>query len=298
MLGLGSQTLRETIPTIHPVPKLETLFYRHRWVWLWSSVVTVLIGAAIFLTQQAPTIHTDVTPRVYTTSAHQRANVDLADGSRVMLAPQTTLRVPRLDAQSRTVILDSGEAYFEVMHGSAQPFIVGSGDVTAQVLGTAFLIRHTAGDPYVHIAVTDGKVRVTIPTHRIGITLTRGQMGDVTDSTSQVSTTDDLAPGIQWGPGHIMFRDTPLATVLEVTARWYGFHFRYADQTFGQQSVTLMISTRSSAEALATIEQMLAVNLSVVGDTITLVPKPPQSLYSAPRLQTYDVWTPKSEVGR
>jgi hypothetical protein len=43
---------------------------------------------------------------------------------------------------------------------------------------------------------------------------------------------------------------------------------------------------------------MLAVNLTVVGDTITLVPQPEPSTHRAPRIRTYDVWTPKSEVGR
>ena len=175
--------------------------------------------------------------------------------------------------QARTVELDGGEAYFEVAHASGMPFIVRSGLVTTQVLGTTFLIRRDAGTSHVRVAVTNGKVRVTTPARAgSGVTLTTGQGSDVTDTTTYVSTSDDLAPGTEWAPGRIMFRDTPLATVLETVSRWYGYQFRYRDQTLGARSVTMIVSTRSSAEALATIEQVLAVKVAVVGDTITLVP--------------------------
>jgi ferric-dicitrate binding protein FerR (iron transport regulator) len=130
------------------------------------------------------------------------------------------------------------------------------------------------------------------------MTLTAGQVGDMTDSTTQLITTDDLAPDTEWASGRIMFRHTPLAKVLQTVSQWYGYQFRYADQALGAQSVTMIVSTRSSAEALAAIEQVLAVNLTVVGDTVTLVPRPPQSSRSTPRIRTYDVWTPTREVGR
>jgi ferric-dicitrate binding protein FerR (iron transport regulator) len=167
-----------------------------------------------------------------------------------------------------------------------------------QVLGTAFLVRHPADATQVRVAVANGKVHVTAARGSTGRTLTAGQVGTVTDSTIQMSAIDDPAPDVEWAPGHIMFRHTPVTSVLQTVSQWYGYHFRYADQTLGTQRVTIMVSTRSSAKALATIERLLDVNVSVVGDTVTLVPQPPRPNQSAPRIRTYDVWTPTSEVGR
>ena len=263
----------------------------------WIGAMALLIGVISVLTytthgRRADELHT------YVTRSDQQAIVHLDDGTRMTLAPRTTVHIPQSGTRSRTVELESGEAYFEVAHASEAPFIVRSGIATTKVLGTAFLVRHDAGDPHVRVAVTDGKVRVMTAARPEGVTLTPGQAGDISDSTTQISTTDDLAPGVEWVSGRIMFRDTPLALVLQTVSQWYGYHFRYADQTLGKQSVTTMISTRSSAEALATIEHLLEVNLTVVGDTITLVPQPPASRHPTPRIRTYDVWTPKSEIGR
>jgi transmembrane sensor len=240
---------------------------------------------------------------VYTTRAQQQAVIELADGTRMTLAPQTTLRLQHFGAQSRAIVLETGEAYFEVAHASGTPFTVRSGMATTQVLGTAFLVRYKAGESHAHVSVIDGKVRIvaraaTSAHANGGLTLTAGQAGSVSDSSIQMSAADDLAPSTEWQSGHVVFHHTSVATVLQALSRWYGYHFRYVDQAFGAQSVTMRVSTRSSAQALATIEQLLAVNLTVVGDTVTLVPQAPRASQSMPRVRTYDVWTPTKEVGR
>lgn len=263
---------------------------------VWAVLIASVITGVIFYGRNVPRTHTGSVP-VYSTNVRQQAVLNLDDGSRVTLAPHSTLRVLHFGKNTRTFVLENGEAYFEVAHLSKIPFIVRSGVATAQVLGTSFLVRHALGDPQVRVAVTEGKVLVTRAS-KVSITLTTGQVGNVTDSTMQVSTRDDLAPGTEWASGRVMFRHTPLATVLATVSQWYGYHFRYADQTLAAQRVTMAISTQSSAAALATIENVLAVNLTVVGDTVTLVPQPLHSSRSAPRIQTYDVWTATREAGR
>jgi transmembrane sensor len=260
--------------------------------------VTTFIVLLILQVHRIPGAEAGVT-RIYSTTVQQRAVINFDDGTRVTLSPQTTLKLQHFGPTSRVVVLDSGEAYFEVAKVVGAPFVVHSGAARAQVLGTSFLVRHDVGDSHVHVSVADGKVRVTTSSRGdASITLSAGQMGDVTDSTTQVSNSDDLTPGTEWAPGRIMFRHVPAATVLKTVSLWYGYHFCYADQDFGKQNVTMIVSTRSSAEALAAIEQVFAVNLTVVGDTITLVPQSPRSGRNAPRIRTYDVWTPAREVGR
>jgi ferric-dicitrate binding protein FerR (iron transport regulator) len=123
-------------------------------------------------------------------------------------------------------------------------------------------------------------------------------VGDVADSTMHVSRTDDLTSDVKWSHESVMFRHTPVTTVLQTVSQWYGYHFRYADSTLGTRRVTMIVSMRSSAEALADLERVLEVNLTVLGDTITLVSQPVRANRSAPRIQTYDVWAPNREVGR
>src|SRR5690606_36092602 len=53
-----------------------------------------------------------------------------------------------------------GEAYFEVAHQADKPFIIHSGKLITQVLGTSFNIKAYENDPDIKVAVLTGKVGV------------------------------------------------------------------------------------------------------------------------------------------
>jgi ferric-dicitrate binding protein FerR (iron transport regulator) len=260
-----------------------------------------LLSTAVFallLFRHGSPLHPFEPSKTYVTAAEQQATITLSDGSRVVLSPRTTLRLIDVGAYARTVEVE-GEAYFNVVHAGETPFIVRSGAVTTRVLGTSFLVRHVAGSSRVRVAVEDGKVRVTIPSAaNSGATLTAGQFGDVMDSTIRTSKVDEAPSGTEWISGKLVFRHTPVAKILRTLSQWYGYQFKYADETIAQRYVTMGVSTKSSAEALAEIEEVLAVNVTIVGDTITLTPHPATPAHGTPRVRTYDVWTPTREVGR
>jgi ferric-dicitrate binding protein FerR (iron transport regulator) len=208
----------------------------------------------------------------------------------------------RFGAASRTVELD-GQGYFEVASSRGVPFLVRSGTMTTQVLGTSFLVRHYANDAQVHVAVAEGKVGITSErTDRwltsSPVTLTAGHVGDITDSTVHVSTVDDLTPETDWLRGRLVFRHVSVGNVLQTLNRWYGYQFRCSDSTLIQQQVTLSLNARSSAAALSTLEQFLSVRLTVVGDTITLTPYVNRATTGVSRKRAYDVWIPTREAGR
>lgn len=238
--------------------------------------------------------------RVYTTNATEESIVTLRDGSRVTLGPGTTLRLANFGNAAREVMLERGDAYFQITPLSNSPFLVRTGTVTTRVLGTEFLVRYQGA--HTRVAVADGKVLLTTSAtngnknRNDGVTLTAGQIGEVTDSVVHVNTVDGVGQNTAREAGRLVFRNAPLPTVLETLRRWYGYEFRYVDQTLEQQRLTVVISTQSSAQALAAIERVLAVNLTVTGDTVTLGSQHVTPRHLTPR--TYDVWTPTKEVGR
>ncbi len=60
----------------------------------------------------------------------------------------------------RTVTLDGGEAYFEVVHDARHPFVVLAGNRRITDLGTKFSVSRE-GD-HVQVVVKEGRVRVTL----------------------------------------------------------------------------------------------------------------------------------------
>ncbi len=80
------------------------------------------------------------TSQVYTTAVGGHTSFLLADGTRVDLNTDTVIRAD-INTHHRTIEISRGEAYFEVKHDAARPFVVTSGNHRIVDLGTKFSVR-------------------------------------------------------------------------------------------------------------------------------------------------------------
>jgi len=243
----------------------------------WSiAAVGAVCGAALLLLLGRSTGAPVVRPtaeRVYATTTAQRASVTLADGSRVTLAPGTTLRVANGFGRTGRDVSLSGEAYFDVTHTSALPFIVHTGGASTRVLGTAFDIRHYPGDAGTRVGVVAGRVAVSAEIrHHPSIIVAAGFVGTVTDSVGKVTTADQAPSSVEWTTGKLVFNEAPVAEVLGTLAHWYGFQFRLADSALSSRHITAAMEGASSASALHTLKLVLHVDMTFDGNVVTLTP--------------------------
>lgn len=88
--------------------------------------------------------------------------VPLGDGSIASINTNSKLAVTLLPSR-RQVKLASGEAWFQVAHDEARPFVVEAGDVRVRAVGTAFSVRRREGG--VDILVTEGVVEAWVVGH-------------------------------------------------------------------------------------------------------------------------------------
>jgi transmembrane sensor len=116
---------------------------------LGASVLLVLLTVVLWAFLPAGT--------PYTTAIGGYQRIVLDDGSVLQLNTNTKLRVALTEVERR-VQLDHGEAYFEVTHDVARPFIVRAGRRRIVAVGTQFSVRLESGD--VRVSVTEGTVRL------------------------------------------------------------------------------------------------------------------------------------------
>lgn len=84
-------------------------------------------------------------------------SMQLADGSVAVVNSGTRLRVSFTRAE-RHVEMTKGEAWFEVAHNKARPFVVASGPYRVQAVGTAFDVRREG--EAARVVVTTGVVKI------------------------------------------------------------------------------------------------------------------------------------------
>ena len=113
-------------------------------------VICGLVGWGVWRAWADPT---------YTTGIGEQRIVRLDDGTRLSLNSGTRVRIAYDDSERR-VELESGEAYFEVAHNPARPFIVTAGNHQVTALGTVFVVRYEAAQTAV--TLLEGKVAVLL----------------------------------------------------------------------------------------------------------------------------------------
>jgi len=123
-------------------------------------------------------------------------------------------------------------------------------------------------------------------------------MGLVGDSTATV-VTGDQAQYVGWVEGQLVFHKTPTADVLAALTRWYGYRFQFEDSSMANRKITLGMSTESSAAALATLRQVLDVELTFQQNVVTLHPRRDTRALPPLRRDRQDALsTTQFEVGR
>lgn len=155
-------------------------------------------------------------PPVYRTGVGEQRVVRLTDGTAVTLNTATKMDV-HYSERERDIVLDRGEAFFDVAHDTGRPFVVRAGDEQVKALGTTFVVRRNAGS--------------------VEVTLLSGIV-DVAGGAAQRGGPVTLSPGqrLRSGPGVDPRIDRPQ---LEVVTAWRHGEL-LLDQTTLVEAVTEM----------------------------------------------------------
>ena len=250
-------------------------------VWTFAVAgVLVLVGAlAVRRSTMSDAMPRGASVRVYATRPGQRATIMLGDGSRVVLAVATTLRVPEgISTGARDVVLD-GEAYFTVRHDATRPFRVRTRTAVTEDLGTEFAVRAYPGDSGVQVAVLSGSVAVgpgpAAADHRVSkrplLVLTAGQLGRLDSAGAREEReTVDVALYLAWTKGRLVFRDTPLREVARVLSRWYDLDVTVADTAIAERRLTASFTTEPVGQVLNFIAPAVDARLEQHGRSVQL----------------------------
>ncbi len=209
-----------TVGGAHPAPTnfarppiahaAEPVARPSRRLWIGGAVaaaLTAAVGIGVW-TQQ---------PQTYTiaTAAGEQRTVKLDDGSSVVLAGASTVRLDRGD--SRMAVVERGEMLFQVRHDARRPFAVQAGALRLVDLGTVFDVK-LAGER-TRVAVAEGAVMVD--PDGAALRLHPGQTVVARGGTLERGETAAADVG-SWADGWLAYDDAPLAEVAADLSRQMG----------------------------------------------------------------------------
>jgi len=192
-----------------------------------SQFISIAAGLLLFLGigfiayryLKTPALQPGIVYEEKTVPFGQKIQMQLTDGTVVWINSGSKLKFPTKFTGAKRELYLEGEAYFDVAHDASRPFIIHTGKVATQVLGTAFDIK-AYGPSEFDVTVTRGKVSVGLIDQQLGV-LTSEQ-GLSYNSISKLSKRYPVTLAkLRWMYGDLIFDNMKMADAAETLERWY-----------------------------------------------------------------------------
>lgn len=189
--------------------------------------------------------------------------VTMADGSRVELNLGTRLTFANYKDR-RNVVLDKGEAFFEVSHDAQHPFLVKAGQGSVKVTGTKFNVWMYQDQ--VRVMLLEGSVQVVSDTSQPsgGYRLDPGMQASYKagDFEPQISETYANDSSLAWRNGKLVINNLPLSQALPLINRYLPKPILLADNAAGAIRIGGSYNTREMADLVTSLPRVLPVTVT------------------------------------
>lgn len=211
---------------------------------------------------------------IYSTAIGQRDSILLADGSRIILGPDSRLTVSADYGKNVRGLELQGDAYFNVRHDPAKPFSVRVSHALIEDIGTTFSVESDAGDTTT-VSVVTGSVRLRASDGSAGsgAVLVSGDRGSVAADGQVHTYPHTVADDTAWTTGRLVFQDASLTRVTGEIRRWYGVQIQVADTALLNRHITTSFNGDDPIDqVLKVLGLMLDASVEHTGDHAMLTP--------------------------
>ena len=243
-----------------------------------------LASLAYVLSSNIPNPAEEAAMRSYQTAVSEHRSVVLPDGSAIEMGGKSSLSV-NFSARQRVVMLESGEALFQVAEEEKRPFVVIAGAGTITALSTVFNVRRDADR--VVVTVTEGRVEVKrTPQGSAGSsqsgasgrqpTITTIGVGDqaiVSGKGLSVVEFNDPATITEWQTGHLQYLAEPLRYVVTGVSRYSAREFIIVDPEIGDLLFTGSVYQDQTDDWLEALETVFPLDVTHAGENKVLIRK-------------------------
>lgn len=266
----GNFAKERAVPSKTPVRKI---------IIRWAAAAAILTGISVgayylFSTGQQSVAYElgkeqNKLAEVVNTSSGTK-EVKLEDGTTIVLQPSSKLAYPSHFSNDKREVYLVGEAFFNVAKNPAKPFLVHSGNLVTQVLGTSFTVQSDKETNQIVVSVKTGRVAVYEDKKQValnneqqknnGAILTPNQKVIYDEASRHFTTSlvENPEPVLATTDNALLnnsfsFDDVSLASVLDNIGKFYAVDILVENENIYQCRFTGNISSQTLYDKLAAI---------------------------------------------
>ncbi len=240
-------------------------FYRHPSFLRAAAALFLVVGLAVVF----KVVFAESTQSIKYQAANTQVEQKLPDGSKVFMNRNSEISYEAVKGQRRVKL--KGEAFFEVVHNEAEPFVVAVGDVLVKDIGTAFNVKTLSGDTAVEVVVESGEVQFYTEQAQ-GLKLVKGERAIYNKNTGVfVRTETSMNLNVNaYRTKQFNFNNSTLGDALVKINEVYGSNIVLQNQQLAQCRLTVQFDNESLELMVSVIAETLDLDVEIKGDQYIL----------------------------
>lgn len=236
-----------------------------------------LLAAAVFATLMLVGLFQDYVTHPFAdfrTLIGERTSIILADGSIAHLNTNTAINID-FSSHIRRIELLHGEAEFEVAHDTHKPFIVSSGAIQTQAIGTKFIVR--LDDSSGAVTLMEGRVQTSsmgsIKSDHQVISLAQRDQATFNDGRFSAVNQVDIAGADAWKNGRLQMNFVTLEQAVTEINRYRRGAVKLSAPQLAQHKINAVIDLNQIDVWLAALETTLPIQVLHLGPWVLIKSK-------------------------
>ncbi len=242
--------------------------------------------------EQAIAKSTDTDWQTKQTNKGAKSTIFLQDGTKVILNADSKLRFPKSFSGDTREIYLTGEAFFDVTHNAAMPFIIHTDKMNIKVLGTEFNVKSYPEDSAYETTLIRGSIEVTLkdrPSDRIilkpkeklivanlafesapeaktSLPAVHSQLSIT--GLHYISKTDSAVVETSWVDNKLVFQDESFANLAIDMERKYAINIHFSNEKLKDYRFTGIFKEETIRDALNALQLTEKFNYKITGNEV------------------------------
>ncbi|WP_129732361.1 FecR domain-containing protein [Parabacteroides goldsteinii] len=250
---------------IIPQQKKTFMYWRH----IAAAVAVIALLSVTAWNISVMQKKNSVDPFLAEVPAGNKVQLTLPDKSSVKLNSESTLSYTYQNG--KRVVKLAGEAYFHVSKDKEHPFVVQTGDLNIEVLGTSFNVCLDNDNNSIETSLIEGSIRLYDSKYPSETFILKPNQKAIYSGNRKISlyNTDNVKE-TAWTRDHLVFESEKLSSVFHKIERWYGVNIELKCPEIANDRISGSFKNEQLPYVMEALKIQYGFNYEITGNNVVI----------------------------
>lgn len=238
------------------------------------AMIALLIGMSYLLSVTYFSKPEIIVQNQLITAKGSKGQFILPDGTMVWLNSESQLTYPDKFVGRERIVTLKGGAYFEVEKNKEKPFVVQTGEIKIEVLGTSFNISDYDRQQMFSTALLEGSIQISAPFLKERLMLKPGQLFEYNEKEHSMKVSHvNTALYSKWIKEKLIFDNNKLSDIIICLEGWYNMDIDCPKDFAANTQMSFTLQGENINEILRAMSLIAPIQYTIENNTVKIRPR-------------------------